>query len=203
MKKTTRPIIPVPASPMTTSRLLLRPLQQSDLAEYHILRTQIEVMKWTTTGKVDADLEATQVWLNRFLAPNDATTFNFAVEELGAPGKAVGVVGCHILEPPECGYMLKKEVWGKGYATEALKRFLQAWWELPRNEVELDEKEPKVEDKNAVKVVPEVLNADIVDTNYASARILEKCGFKRVSEELIEEKGEMITLVRLELERPQ
>ncbi|KIX02431.1 uncharacterized protein Z518_08372 [Rhinocladiella mackenziei CBS 650.93] len=202
MKKTTRPIFPVPASPLTTSRLLLRPIKQSDLADFHVLRTRIEVMKWTSTGTIDADPEATQVWMHRFLPPNDATTFNFAVEELSAPGKAIGVVGCHISEPPECGYMLREEMWGKGYATEALQRWLQAWWELPRKEVVL--KDDSSSDKVDSDIeVPEVLKADIDAQNVASARILTKCGFRQVSEELIEENGSSTKLVVFELDRPR
>lgn len=191
---------------MTTARLLLRPIQQSDLAGFHALRTQIEVMKWTTTGKTDVDQEATQIWMNRFLPPNDATTFNFAIEDRSAPGKVIGVLGCHISEPPECGYMLMQESWGKGYATEALRRWLQAWWELPRRQVVIEEAEKENSD-SAVGgedvVVTEVLKADIDANNIASARILEKCGFRRVSEETVEENGTTIRIIALEQERPK
>ncbi|KIY01026.1 uncharacterized protein Z520_03692 [Fonsecaea multimorphosa CBS 102226] len=203
MKKTTRPDFPVPASPITTARLLLRPIQQSDLEDFHVLRTKIEVMKWTSTGKVDVDKEATQIWMNRFLPPNDATTFNFAIEELASPGKAIGVLGCHIAEPPECGYMLRPEAWGQGFATEALQRWLQAWWELPRKEVTIEEADEGDAIDDSVVVVPEVLRADIDGKNIASARILAKCGFRRVAEELIEENGTTVNLIIFELARPR
>jgi len=202
MKKTTRPVFPVPASPMTSSRLLLRPIRQSDLAHFHTLRTQIDVMKWTSTAKIDVDQEATQVWMDRYLPPNDATTFNFAVEELAVPGKAIGVLGCHIAEPPEVGYMLNQEAWGKGYATEALQRWLQAWWDLPRIEVVADEDDSDVGSVHRDELVPEVLTADIDGSNLASARILVKCEFRRVSEEMVEVDEAMIKLVTYELDRP-
>ncbi|KIW95554.1 uncharacterized protein Z519_04139 [Cladophialophora bantiana CBS 173.52] len=188
---------------MTTARLVLRPIQQSDLEDFHVLRTEIEVMKWTSTGKVDTDKEATQVWMNRYLPPNDATTFNFAIEERAGPGKAIGVLGCHISEPPECGYMLRTEFWGQGYATEALQRWLQAWWELPRKEVMIEGEDVGSRSDDRVATVPEVLRANIDGRNVASAKILAKCGFHLVSEELIEEDGMATKLITFELARPE
>ncbi|KAH0845106.1 hypothetical protein FOPE_09977 [Fonsecaea pedrosoi] len=187
---------------MTTARLLLRPIQQSDLEDFHALRTEIEVMKWTRAGKVDIDKEATQIWMNRFLPPNNATTFSFAIEEIASPGKVIGVVGCHTPEPPECGYMLRTNSWGQGYATEALRRWLQAWWELPRKEVVLEEVEKGDDIDDTIATVPEVLMADLGAENIASAKILAKCGFHRVGEELIQLNGSTVNLVTFELPRP-
>jgi RimJ/RimL family protein N-acetyltransferase len=202
MKKTTRPIFPVPALPMTTARLLMRPIQQSDLEDFHILRTQIEVMKWTSTGKVDVDREATQIWMNRSLPPNDATTFNFAIEELSRPGTVIGVLGCHISEPPECGYMFRTEYWGMGYATEAFKRWLQAWWELPTKDMAIEDANSASDTNDYVVYVPEVLKAVIDEKNVASARILANAGFRPVSRETIEHNGATVNEITLELQRP-
>ena len=80
-----------------------------DIAEFHVLRTQPEVMINSTTGKVDADHEATRTWINRFIHPNDSKTFSFAIEELANPGVIIGTVGAHIAEPPSLGYMFRKE----------------------------------------------------------------------------------------------
>ncbi|KAJ9609531.1 hypothetical protein H2200_005858 [Cladophialophora chaetospira] len=202
MKKTTRPIFPAFAPTMTTARLLIRPMQQSDLEDFHVLRTQYEVMKWTSTGKIDRDLEATQIWLNRSLPPDGVSTFNFAVEELSKPGKVTGALGCHQTEPPECGYMFRVEHWGKGYATEAFRRWLQAWWELPRREVVIDDSDSGSQDATEVEFVPEVLRADIDEVNVASARILANSGFHPVSVEVVEHNGTNIKLIALELQRP-
>ncbi|KIW20281.1 hypothetical protein PV08_00856 [Exophiala spinifera] len=195
--KTTRPIFPAPAPPIKTPRLLLRPVRQSDLSDFHILRTQTEVMMWTSSGKPDVDEQATQIWLNRFLPPNDATTFNFAVEELSVPGKVIGVMGCHIAEPPEVGYMFVKEAWGMGYATEAVQAWLQAYWRLPRKEVVIGD------DVNDDTFIPETLKADVDRGNMASVRILARCGFLETSEELIEEHGQKVNVVHLALRRPE
>lgn len=203
MKKTTRPILPVPAPPLTTARLLLRPIRQSDLADFHTLRTQTEVMKWSRAGKEDADQQVTQAWMNRFLPPNNASTFCFAVEELATPGKVIGVLGCHTPEPPEVGFTFRRECWGKGYASEAFQRWLQAWWELPRREVVIEGDNSNAEGPEADLVVPEILKADTDAKNVASARLLAKFGFRPVLEEMMEINGIPVKVVRSNLERPK
>ncbi len=57
----------------------------------------------------------------------------------------------------EVGYWIRRDRWGKGIATEALRRFLR-----------LDKARP--------------LLAGVVKHNIASIRVLEKCGFRRTSE---------------------
>jgi len=179
--KTTRSIIPTPALPFTTSRLLLRPMKAEDLNDFHVLRTDLAVMKWTSTAKIDADLQATRTWMDRFFPPNDATTFQFAIEELNTPGRVIGVVGSHTAEPPECGYMLRKDSWGKGYATEALKAWIQAWWALPRRTVDVDQGGADDGCRRITGddgIVREVLIAGIDSNNVPSRKVLEKCGFR-------------------------
>ncbi|EXJ58386.1 hypothetical protein A1O7_05811 [Cladophialophora yegresii CBS 114405] len=188
---------------MTTARLLMRPIRQSDLEDFHILRTQIEVMKWTSTGTIDIDKEATQIWMNRSLPPNDATTFNFAIEELSNPGTVIGVLGCHIAEPPECGSMFRTEYWGRGYATEAFQRWLQAWWELPTKGVAIEDANSGSGTEEDVVSVPEVLKAVIDDRNIASSRMLANAGFRPISKETIEHNGATINEITLELQRPK
>ncbi|RMZ86927.1 hypothetical protein DV736_g5844, partial [Chaetothyriales sp. CBS 134916] len=201
--KTTRPLFPSPAVPFTTPRLLLRPMRAEDAADLHILRTQYEVMKWTSTAKMDADLAFTASWMARFLPPNDATTFNFVVEELSNPGRVIGIAGSHIAEPPECGYMLRSDMWGKGYATEAVKAWLIEHWKLPRKEVDVDEQMIGHFDRHVDNgIYRELLRADIVEDNLASAKVLKKCGFVRAGSEQQDENGQKVTVVYLYLERP-
>jgi RimJ/RimL family protein N-acetyltransferase len=61
----------------------------------------------------------------------------------------------------EVGYWLGKEYWGKGIATKALREFLKQ-----------------------VKIRP--LVAHVVKHNIASRRVLEKCGFTFIREEVEE-----------------
>lgn len=206
--KTTRPILPQPPQPFTTERLLIRPIVLSDLSDFHILRTQIEVMKWTSTGKIDVDTAVTTQWINRFLPPNHDKSFSFAVEQLSEPGKVVGTVGMHAFDPPECGYMFVKEVWGRGYATEALQAWLQRYWALPRKVVEVESEEPVYErELDGDGITREVIRALIQTSHAGSRRVLEKCGFRqygRAQEEDTQRPGEGV-LVWLDyfcVERP-
>jgi len=99
--------------------------------------------------------------------------------------------------------MFRTEFWGKGYATEAMEYFLQAWWKLPRRDIEVEMDPNKAK---STTVVPEVLKADVVVTNHASKKILERFGFIPVSEEMVDDhsmQGEKIKVITLELQRPQ
>lgn len=202
--KVTRPIFPAPAEFATTARLLLRPMTADDVADLHILRTQPEVMIYTSTGKVDIDQDATRVWLNRFISPNDSTTFQFAVEELVHPGVIIGCVGSHIAEPPTLGYMFRKEYWARGYATEAVQGWLEEYWKLPRNEIDLQSTMPESSELHWQGCVArELILATIESGNIGSSKVLGKCGFKPtgVTEEVEDFRGPAV-LVHYSLERP-
>ena len=177
---TPRPVFPVPQPTIVTSRLLLRPLTPSDVTSFHLLRTDPQVVRWTTTPSGDADEAATLRWLERFLPPKDSNTYVLAVCEQSDPSLAIGSVGCHLPEPPECGYMLRREWWGKGYATEALKGWLESYWKLPRREV-------KREEGGTLRVSDgytdpdqgtEYLIGSTDKENGASQKVLGKCGFR-------------------------
>lgn len=203
--KTTRPVLPRPAPIFQTTRLLLRPYKEDDLSDFFELRSQFQVMQWTSTGKVDADQAFTLTWMKRALPPNDVDTFTCAIEELSNSGKVIGAFG--ILpksEPPEIGYMLREEAWGRGLATEAMKAFLELYWKLPRREVDATEYFPELERRVDDGIVREVLHAQIVSTNSASQKVLEKCGFVRGRTEPEDPKNsaETVDLVFYYLERP-
>jgi RimJ/RimL family protein N-acetyltransferase len=201
--KTTRPIFPQPAKAFETDRLLLRSITVEDVAEFHKLRTQPDVMINTSSGKVDADLDATLKWTQRFVTPNDANTFSFAVEELSNPGAIIGTVGCHQSEPPELGYMYRREYWGKGYSTEALKAWLQQYWALERKEVDLTEAMPEYQLSKDGADVRERLSAMFAEHNKASSNVLTKCGFVASGKQEEEEdfRGHAL-LIWYHLERP-
>jgi RimJ/RimL family protein N-acetyltransferase len=116
--KTTRPIFPVPALPFTSERLLFRPYRPSDAGDLFILRSQSEVMKWTSSKIPDADVAKTREWMAPALPPLNSDSFRFVIEERSNPGKVVGVIGSRFSEPPECGYMFRTDMWGKGYGAE-------------------------------------------------------------------------------------
>jgi RimJ/RimL family protein N-acetyltransferase len=167
--KTTRPVFSNPLPTFTSDRLLFREIRASDADDYHAFRTDFDLMKWTSAAKCDVDIEATRVWMARFMPPNDTETFSFSIEEKMSPGKVIGSIGVHEMHPPEFGYFLAQSSWGKGYATEAVHAFLAVYWELERKTVEVDDKEAGVESER--------LNAVADADNKASRNVLVKCGF--------------------------
>jgi len=122
--------------------------------------------------RTDPDEAFTRERMRIFLTPNEGKTFAYGAFEREAPDRLVGLTGCHQSEPvPECGYMFFPEYWGKGYATEALRAWLAAYWALERREAAMVE-----EDKERGDGV-EVLMATTDVTNVGSQGVLRKCGF--------------------------
>ena len=186
--KTTLPVRPLPRNvdrlPIITERLILRALTQDDLEEVWQLRSQPEPMEWTAAGRPDEDKAKSQTRLDAFLPPNDAKTFNWAIC-LKETGSLVGIGGVHYLAGengwPEVGYMFRYEHWGKGFATEFLRAFVEAWDQLPREHVELRVKPYSLADGEGGDgdEVDEMLIAVTIGPNQRSHNVLTKCGFER------------------------
>lgn len=184
--KTSLPTSPLPTndarSILTTNRLLLRPLAANDLEAMYVLRTQEDVMKWTSAGCIDLKIETTRDKLNNFLPPNDTKTFNWAIC-LKETGEFIGMGGCHLFPAehgwPEVGYMLRQEFWGQGLASEFLNAWLRAWKELPRSERESNVAKEMV---NSEELVREHLIAITEEANSGSQRVLLKAGFEKFRE---------------------
>ncbi|KAH8660173.1 GNAT domain-containing protein [Xylariales sp. PMI_506] len=181
--KTTLPVRPLPANSsraaITTDRLIIRALASEDLPSFHALRTQPEIMANNPQGRPDRDLEETKPKLALSLPPNDETTYNFAIC-LRETGEMIGTGGCYRLTKgmfgwPTIGYMIRKEFWGQGITTEFLRAWLDMWWKLPREEVEIsvDPRTLFTEDGT----MPEQIVTWSVSDNFASQRVLEKSGF--------------------------
>ncbi|KAK7983746.1 acetyltransferase [Apiospora arundinis] len=194
--KTTLPKLPFPPNadrpPIQTERLLIRALTRDDLPALHELRTQPEVMIFTVRGCVDRDLAETQARLDTFLPPTgDLETYNTAVC-LAATGELLGLAGVHNrgacseeLGWPEIGYIFKREHWGRGYATEFLRAFLERWWSLPRVETEVEVDLHTVPAGYLLENggrVPEMVVAVVEAGNTGSLRVMEKAGFERFKE---------------------
>lgn len=184
--KTTRPVYPFPPNPqrraITTDRLLLRPFTDSasDLQALHAIRSRPEVMRWSAQGRPDADLDETRRGsFSLQVPPRNTQRFNVAIT-LAATGQVIGIGGSGSFRGsqgwPEVGYMLHPDFWGRGYATEFLAAFLEAWWALPREEVEIVVDARTVSGEGEVK--DEVFAATIEGDNLASHRVLSKAGFE-------------------------
>lgn len=116
--------------------------------------------------------------------------FHFAITSAqDTTDKAVGVVGINSLLPaPSIGYGLHPDVWGKGYASEAVAAVINAWWKLDR----IDPAQLNSEQKK------EKLFAACNKANLGSVRVLQKNGFKIYQELHLE--GDTVAL--FDLERP-
>jgi RimJ/RimL family protein N-acetyltransferase len=133
-------------------------------------------MKWTGQGRPDPDIDWSKTKLKERLSPDGDTKYEFIIC-LADTGEVIGVAGSHMLVGelgwPVIGYMLRKEFWGKGYATELVHAFLKAWWALPRAEVDL-----KVEKSTVVEGADgkarECIVAVTLDSNGPSQRVLAK-----------------------------
>ncbi|KAI1281185.1 acetyltransferase domain-containing protein [Xylaria sp. FL0933] len=145
---TTLPLpLPPPTSrpPLHTPRLLLRPFHPSDLPAYHALRAQRAFMCESRLGVPDASLAETRAALDELTDPA-RENFMYAVfllsdddtdADTGGERELIGDCGVHTVRFsgmgwPEIGYKLAPAHWGRGYATEAMRAVLEAWWGLPR-----------------------------------------------------------------------
>ncbi|KAI8961917.1 acyl-CoA N-acyltransferase [Daldinia sp. FL1419] len=204
----TRPFPPnVERKPIRTERLIVRPFTEDDLDGIHALRTQPEVMHFTAVGRIDANKEETRAsYLARYLPPNDVRNYHYVLC-LASTGEIIGTGGMPFTDLylgwPEMAYMLKKEYWGQGYATEFLKAFVDHWWTLPRSQVEVEVIAASVDGS---REVPEMLSAMVDDINPASKHVLKKAGFREFTKwtepDTREGVHEDVSLVGFVLESP-
>ncbi|KAK2803729.1 hypothetical protein FQN51_002958 [Onygenales sp. PD_10] len=161
-------LIPEELPTITTKRLYLRPLKADD-AEGILAFWETRLSNPSLGGK-PLTIDIVHAWLpsKTFTGPPSAAGrgFWFVITRRDDPtGRIIGHTGFNQLVPlVSIGYGLASDVWGKGYATEAVRGLLDAWWALPREEGSAQEKE--------------IIVANVVKSNVASVRVLEKFGFK-------------------------
>lgn len=136
--------------------LILRPMT---LADIEILFDQkkdgVAVEMAAFTSKDPQDAAAFMMKTKNLIANQDIDTLVIEVA-----GKVVGdVMGFEMFGRRSVCYWLGREYWGRGYATEALKLFVDQFDQRP-------------------------LVARVVHDNAASLQVLQKCGFKIVDEEV-------------------
>lgn len=102
---------------ITTERLVLRRARIEDAEPMHRIMSDPEAMPfWLTLPHESADQTAD--WIRSMLDPPGAND-DFMVT---LDGEVIGKMGAWQL--PDFGYLLDRERWGKGYASEALAAFL-------------------------------------------------------------------------------
>lgn len=186
--RSTQPVKPYPLIddrlPVHTERLTIRPFVDSDVHALHELRSQPEVMQWTTQLTPDPDLAATAKRLKREIVPDGNLTYNFALCDR-ATGALLGGGGCNTREGelgwPEIGYTFRKEAWGKGLGTEFVRGFLKMYWALPRVEVQLEVDKDMVEVAEHNPALARECIVAVTDArNIGSNKVLQKNGWRHV-----------------------
>ena len=137
--------------------LTLRECADADLEPLYLAQADPETK--AMADHPGRDREAFFVHMReRVLPPNPDTLFRC----IDVDGVLVGSVTSWVATEGSprrlLGYVLLKQAWGKGYATEAVRRFLALMPHRP-------------------------LFADVAPHNVASRRVLEKNGFRLVSED--------------------
>jgi ribosomal-protein-alanine N-acetyltransferase len=103
---------------LRTDRLVLRRARPDDLAAIHAVLSDEQAMRYWSTG-AHMDLAQTRDWLDSMISASAAISDDFVVT---LDGKVIGKLGAWRL--PEIGFILRSDQWGRGYAAEAMKAFL-------------------------------------------------------------------------------
>ena len=127
----------------------LRNFRQDDFDAFHAIVSDYDVVKMTSSWPHPADPEFTRMRMN---TPESQAG---AVKVKEIDGQLAGVVG---IVKNDVGYHIGKEFWGKGIMTRALDMRLAQEFADP----EID-----------------IIKSCVWIDNPASARVLEKVGFKR------------------------
>jgi len=138
-----------------TERLILRPARMDDLTDLHAIMSDPRAMRYWSHA-AHAGTERTLRYLTGMVASVPEAE-EYMVELRAAPGRVIGKAGCWRRD--EVGYIFHPDVWGNGYAFEAMATI------LPR----------------AFARFPDLaaLTADCDPRNAASLRLLERLGFVR------------------------
>ncbi|MEL0212554.1 MAG: GNAT family N-acetyltransferase [Novosphingobium sp.] len=133
-----------------TARLVLRPVRPGqDLAAMHGIMRQPRAMAYWSTPPHDSE-DVTAEWLANMAAIPALEGEDFIVEHAG---RIIGKAGFYRF--PDLGYMFDPEVWGRGFAREAVGAVIDRGF--------------------AVHHLPRI-QADVDPRNKASIRLLERLG---------------------------
>uniref|UniRef100_UPI0030FE4C6A N-Acetyltransferase 1 n=1 Tax=Dematophora necatrix TaxID=2751867 RepID=UPI0030FE4C6A len=196
---TTQPLLApsVYSKPLISERLIIRTYVHTDLLNYYTLDSQPEP---NVLGHLNhdeyysTDLNSTLKKFNQFLTPWNKGLY-YGIFTKKPDGQEDDYIGAMYLLGnvpaypykttwPSIHYMLKKEYWGQGYGTEAVKTFTSFWWSLPRVHTaypRMDPSEIVWEDHQQLaspRYAVELLKVAVESFNKASLGVLQKAGFE-------------------------
>jgi len=106
---------------LETERLLIRPWEESDRAAFRAMATDPEVMRYVHGGEPYSEAEMDE-FLGRQARQLEEHDLMMGALTEKATGRVAGVCGVQPLGASgdlEIGWWLDRDVWGRGYATEA------------------------------------------------------------------------------------
>jgi ribosomal-protein-alanine N-acetyltransferase len=119
---------PIQALPLHTVRLTLRDFVAEDWLAVHSYAADADVSRYMEWGPNDTT--ATRAYIERVLVmQQEAPRHNFALAiALRADGRVIGGCGIHVSNQRNregwLGYVLCRDCWGQGYASEAARALL-------------------------------------------------------------------------------
>ena len=142
-----------------TDRLVIRPFELTDGAELSALMNDRDIARMMATIPHPFSVEQATQWIAD--RPFDRST-GFGAKITLKDGTLIGFLGLGG-DPVNTAYALGRKYWAKGYATEAMRAFL--------------------EDSIAVHALEEVTAEAFID-NLASQKVLEKLGFEHIGKKM-------------------
>ncbi len=143
---------------LETPRLILRKVKKSDAQDMYEYFSDADVSRYLTWD-IHESLKYTKKYLKYLVGQYKTGEYLDWAIVLKDSGKVIGTVGYTALglqhAKCEIGYVLNKNYWGMGFATEAVCKVL----DYSFNEIEFNRVEARV-----------------IEGNTASASVLEKCG---------------------------
>lgn len=112
----------------STKRLLMRRLEKGDLGDMFSYASDPCVTRWLLWQSHESAEETKRYIEGAMLGYKNNTFYEFAIILAGS-GKMIGTCGFASIDEKnsaaELGYVISREYWGNGYATEAASAFLK------------------------------------------------------------------------------
>ncbi|SOE17547.1 RimJ/RimL family protein N-acetyltransferase [Hoeflea halophila] len=116
-------------NPLSTQRLILRNWQDQDGDLFHLINSDDKVIEFFPMRRSRAEADA---MMDRIAAGIAKNGFGLAAIEIAESGEVAGFSGLHITDglpvaedgAIEIAWRLAPQFWGKGYASEAARRWL-------------------------------------------------------------------------------